>query len=54
MKIKYYGTSAGAGIPEIFCNCRVCNYARENKGKDIRTRSQAVIDEKNNRRYRNT
>ena len=44
MKIKYYGTSAGAGIPEIFCSCRVCEYARAHKGKDYRTRSQAVID----------
>lgn len=44
MKITYYGTSAGGGIPEIFCSCRVCRYARENRGKDIRTRSQAVID----------
>lgn len=45
MKIKYYGTGAGAGIPEIFCSCRVCEYARLHKGKDYRTRSQAVIDE---------
>lgn len=45
MKIKYYGTSAGAGIPEIFCSCRVCEYARLHKGKDYRTRSQAVIDD---------
>ena len=44
MKIKYYGTGAGAGIPEIFCSCRVCEYARAHKGKDYRTRSQAVID----------
>ena len=46
MEIKYYGTSAGAGIPEIFCSCRVCTHARENRGKNIRTRSQAVIDGK--------
>lgn len=46
MKIKYYGTGAGAGIPEIFCSCRVCSHARENRGKNIRTRSQAVIDGK--------
>ncbi len=44
MKIKYYGTSAGGGIPEKFCSCRVCEYAREHGGKDIRTRSQAVVD----------
>lgn len=45
MKIKYYGTGAGAGIPEIFCSCRVCEYARLHKGKDYRTRSQAVVDD---------
>lgn len=44
MKIKYYGTSAGAGIPEIFCSCRVCEQARREGGKNVRTRSQAVID----------
>ena len=44
MKIKYYGTSAGAGIPEIFCSCRVCEHARRERGKNLRTRSQAVID----------
>jgi phosphoribosyl 1,2-cyclic phosphate phosphodiesterase len=45
MKIKFYGTSAGGGIPEIFCYCRVCENARKNGGKDVRTRSQAVIDD---------
>ena len=44
MEIKYYGTGAGAGIPEIFCDCPVCRHAREFGKKDIRTRSQAVID----------
>lgn len=46
MKIKYYGTSAGGGIPEIFCSCRICNDARERRGRNIRTRSQAVIDDR--------
>ncbi len=46
MKLTYYGTSAGGGIPEIFCSCRVCEYARAHRGKDIRTRSQAVIDDR--------
>ena len=45
MKLKYYGTSAGGGIPEIFCSCRICENARIHKGKDIRTRSQAVLDD---------
>lgn len=45
MKLTYYGTSAGAGIPEIFCSCRVCEHARQERGKNIRTRSQAVLDD---------
>lgn len=44
MKIKYYGTGAGYGLPEVFCDCRVCRHARDAGGKNIRTRSQAVLD----------
>ena len=40
MKLKYYGTGGGGGIPEIFCDCRVCRNAREVGGKEIRTRSR--------------
>jgi len=45
MKIKYYGTGDGYGIPEPFCSCRLCKYARKHRGKDLRTRSQATIDD---------
>lgn len=44
MKIKYHGTGGGYGIPEVFCDCRICRHAREAGGKDIRTRSQALLD----------
>ena len=43
MIIKYYGTGGGSGIPDMFCSCRVCTYAREHRGKDLRSRSQAVV-----------
>lgn len=43
MKIKYLGTGAAEGIPAMFCNCEVCKYARKMGGKEIRTRSQALI-----------
>ena len=46
MKLKYYGTGAGYGIPEIFCDCRVCRQARDTGGKNIRSRSQAVLDDR--------
>lgn len=45
MKYKYYGTAAAEGIPAIFCECETCKKAREKGGKNIRTRSQSVIDE---------
>lgn len=45
MKIRYYGTGDGYGIPEPFCSCRLCSYARAHRGKDLRTRSQATIDD---------
>lgn len=46
MKIKYLGTAAAEGVPAIFCACDTCKKARANGGKDIRTRSQALIDGK--------
>lgn len=45
MKIKYLGTAAAEGVPAIFCHCDVCKYAREHRGKEIRTRAQAMIDD---------
>ena len=45
MKIKYLGTAAAEGMPALFCHCKTCEYIRKNGGKDIRTRSQAVIDD---------
>ena len=46
MELKYFGTGGGGGIPEIFCDCRICRHAREVGGREIRTRSQAVIDDR--------
>jgi len=46
MIIKYLGTAAAEGIPALFCNCRVCTEARKRGEKNIRTRSQALIDNK--------
>lgn len=44
MNIQYLGTAAAEGIPAIFCECNVCKEARSLGGRNIRTRSQAVID----------
>lgn len=46
MKIKYLGTAAAEGIPAIFCECESCKRSRKLGGKNIRTRSQAIIDDK--------
>lgn len=45
MKIIYYGTAAGEGWPGVFCQCDLCQQARRLGGKNIRTRSQALINE---------
>lgn len=45
MKIKFLGTAAAEGIPALYCQCDICKHAWENKGKNIRTRSQALIDD---------
>ena len=46
MKIQYLGTAAAEGIPAIFCECENCKKSRIAGGKNIRTRSQALIDDK--------
>lgn len=46
MKIKYLGTAAAEGFPALFCDCEKCKKARKAGGKNIRTRSQAIIDGK--------
>lgn len=45
MKILLTGTGAADGIPAFFANSRVSDYAREHKGKDLRTRASAVVDD---------
>lgn len=45
MKIKLYGTAAAEGIPALFCNCEVCLNASKVGGKEIRTRSQSLIND---------
>lgn len=44
MKLKYLGTAAAEGWPAVFCNCSSCQKARALGGKNVRTRSQAVVD----------
>lgn len=46
MRIKYLGTAAAEGIPALFCSCEICKKVRKTRGKDIRTRSSALIDDR--------
>ncbi len=45
MKIKFLGTAAFEAIPGLFCECDTCKRARKLGKKEIRSRSQALIDE---------
>lgn len=44
MKIKFLGTAAAEGIPAPFCACENCQKARRLGGRNLRTRSQTLID----------
>lgn len=45
MKIQFLGTAAAEGIPGMFCQCETCCKSRKLGGKNIRTRSQAIVDD---------
>ena len=44
MKLKYLGTAAAEGFPALFCNCEYCKEARKLGGKNIRTRTQTLVN----------
>ncbi|MCT6918709.1 MAG: hypothetical protein M3Z49_05820, partial [Bifidobacteriales bacterium] len=45
MKFEHLGTAAAERIPGIFCMCDLCKQARRIGGKEIRTQSQALVDD---------
>lgn len=45
MKVKHLGTAACEGWPAMFCTCDNCSRARKSGGRNIRTRSQAIIND---------
>lgn len=45
MKLQYWGTAASEGWPALFCRCEACCKARILGGRNIRTRSQALLDD---------
>jgi len=46
MQIQYLGTGAAEGLPALFCHCENCRRAQVLGGRNIRSRSQALIDGK--------
>lgn len=44
MKLTYLGTAAAEGFPAVFCRCKYCIEARRLGGKNVRTRSQSMIN----------
>ncbi|MCQ2387135.1 MAG: MBL fold metallo-hydrolase [Clostridia bacterium] len=45
MKLKYLGTAAYEGIPAIGCQCETCKKSRELGGKNIRLRTQTLVND---------
>lgn len=45
MKLHLLGTAGFEGWPAVFCGCNACRRARQAGGKNIRTRSNALIDD---------
>lgn len=46
MEIQYLGTASAEGWPALFCDCEICKRARKIGGKELRTRTQALVDKK--------
>lgn len=44
MEFVYLGTASAEGWPALFCSCNACLQAREKGGRNVRGRSQALVD----------
>lgn len=44
MTIQYLGTAASEAWPALFCRCEACEKALRLGGRNIRTRSQSIVD----------
>ena len=45
MQIKVLGSAAAEGWPALACECDICKYAWEHKGKDIRRRTSYLLND---------
>ena len=46
MEILFCGTGAAEGFPALFCVCDICANAREQGGKEVRTRAAYQFDDR--------
>jgi phosphoribosyl 1,2-cyclic phosphate phosphodiesterase len=46
MKVTLLGTASAEGMPGLFCRCATCTRARSAGGRNIRTRSSALLDDR--------
>lgn len=46
MKVQWLGTAAAEGWPALFCECEFCARARELGGRNIRTRSSIMVNDR--------
>ena len=46
ISIQILGSAAAEGIPALFCDCPLCQYAWEHKGKDVRKRTAYKINDR--------
>ncbi len=46
MKLQYLGTGAAEGVPALFCQCENCARSRALGGRNLRSRSQALVDDR--------
>ncbi len=44
MNLQFLGTAASEGWPAPFCSCKYCEEARRLGGKNLRSRSQSIVD----------
>lgn len=45
MKVQFLGTAASPSIPIPFCHCQICTVANRVRGKNLRKRSSALVNQ---------
>lgn len=45
MKLFFMGTGAAEGIPALFCDCAICQQAKQRGEKNIRSRATVLVDD---------